>query len=75
MGTRSVPASTDSVAPLVTRGWALMRERQWQRARDVFGEAASRDEHAGVAWEGVAGASMCLDDFDGARAAMERAFR
>lgn len=67
--------SPHNIVPLLERGRALMRAREWQHALETFSEAATADAQAPAAWEGLAGAAMCVDDFDGARAALERAFR
>lgn len=67
--------SSPNIVPLIERGRTLMRAREWQRALDTFSEATAADAHAPAAWEAFASAAMCVDDFDGARAALERAFR
>jgi DNA-binding CsgD family transcriptional regulator len=51
-----------------------MHRRQWSLARDAFGEAVAADERVATAWEGLAYAAMCVDDFDLCRTALERAY-
>lgn len=66
--------ASSNVIPLIERGVALMREREWHQAMEAFTEAVRTDERTIDAWEGVARCAMCVDDFDTGRAALERAF-
>jgi DNA-binding NarL/FixJ family response regulator len=52
-----------------------MRERRWTRAGDAFREALAADDRSVAAWEGLAAALMCVDEFDAARTALETAYR
>jgi LuxR family transcriptional regulator, maltose regulon positive regulatory protein len=65
---------TSDSTSLLEHGWLQMHARQWTRAHELFSRATAADEHSARGWEALAAASMCLDEFEGARRALERAY-
>jgi ATP/maltotriose-dependent transcriptional regulator MalT len=75
MGPRASTTSPTDIDRALEQGWSGLRRREWRQARDAFQRVLDAEPVSPIAWEGLAIASLCLDDAVRSRSANERAYR